>query len=640
MFNRLFESGSIGTMPLRNRIVMPPMYTGLATGGYAVDQMVNYLSARAAGGAGLIIIELAIVEPGGQLYQNHPALWDDQYIPALARLADAIHKNGARVGIQIGHAGALALSQNTGKQPVSCSPITSAWGEVPRELRIDEIKQMVETFVRAAVRAKKAGIDGVEIHCAHGYLLRQFLSPYSNKRTDEYGGDLKGRARLPLEIMRSARQELGSNYPLWFRINGKDFVKEGGFSLNECKKVSKWMTEAGSDAVSVSSGTYESPVSMIIQPMFVKRGCLLPLSSGVRKVVDVPVIVAGRINMPDIAEKALEDGKADFIAMGRELIADPDFPRKAREGRVDEIRRCLSCNECVDRIRATDPTYRVSCTVNAAVGKEQQYAIVRAADVKKIMVIGGGPAGMEAARTAALRGHRVTLYEKDGRLGGQVSYAAKGPSKHGLASFTRFLAGQLKKTGVTVRLNREVTAALVAKEKPDAVILAAGATPLIPPVTGLSRENTVSANDVLTGKAKTGNSVVVIGAGRVGLETAEFLARKGREVTVVEMLKHAVADMGYSFRMPTINVLRKLGVKIFTLARAERLTPGLLTIDKQGEKLELKADTVVIAAGSRANDALGQALGNRTPLYCIGDCVKPRSILDAVSEGARIARDI
>jgi 2,4-dienoyl-CoA reductase-like NADH-dependent reductase (Old Yellow Enzyme family)/thioredoxin reductase len=640
MFDKLFESGKIGKMTLRNRIVMPPMYTGLATGGYAVDNFINYLSARAAGGAGLIIIELAIVEPKGQLYHNHPALWDDSYIPALGRLADAIHKNGARVGIQIGHAGAMAFEKNIGTQPVSCSPVAGIWGERPRELSIDEIKAMVDTFVKAAARAKKAGIDGVEIHCAHGYLLRQFLSSYSNKRTDAYGGDLKGRARLPLEIMRSVRQELGQDYPIWFRINGKDFVKDGGFTLNECKKVSKWMTEAGADAVSVSSGTYESPVQMISQPMFVKRGCLLPLSNGVRKVVDVPVIVAGRINMPDIADKALREGKADFIAMGRELIADPDFPRKAAEGRIDEIRRCLSCNECIDRIRPFDPMYHVACTVNAAVGKEQEYSIVPTNKAKKVMVIGGGPAGMEAARTLAMRGHRVILYERGSRLGGQIAFAAKGPSKHGLTNFTRYLAGQLKKTGVSVRLNREVTAAMVDKEKPDAVILAAGARPLIPPVSGINQANAVTANDVLIGKAGTGKTVVVIGGGRVGLETAEFLARKGKDVTIVEMLKHAGADMSYSFRMPAIRVLRKLGVQILTSAMAEELKDGVLKLDKQGEKMELKTDTVVIAAGARANNELYPALENRTPLYAIGDCVKPRSILDAVAEGARIARNI
>jgi 2,4-dienoyl-CoA reductase-like NADH-dependent reductase (Old Yellow Enzyme family)/thioredoxin reductase len=640
MFDRLFESGKIGTMNLRNRIVMPPMYTGLATDGYAVDRYIDYLSARAAGGAGLIIIEMTLIDPAGQLYPNQPAIWDDRYIPALSRLADAMHKNGARVGMQIGHAGALAFSGNTGKQPVSASAITSMWGEVPREMSGDEIKQLEEAFVRAARRARQAGIDGVEIHCAHGYLLRQFLSSYSNRRTDAYGGDLEGRARFPLEVMRSVRQELGQGYPLWFRINGGDFVKDGGFTLNECKKVSKWMVKAGANAVSITAGTYESPIQMSIQPMFVRRGCLLPLANGVKKSVSVPVIVAGRINTPDLAEKALQAGKADFIAMGRELIADPDLPLKAAAGRINEIRRCLSCNECIDRIRLTDPTYQVSCTVNAALGREKEYEIKPVTRPKKVMVIGGGPAGMEAARTAAMRGHKVTLCEKENRLGGQVVFAARGPHKHGLTTLTRFLAGQLKQTGVTVRLRQEMTPDTVHKENPDAVILAAGASPLIPPIPGINHKSVVTANDVLIGKASTGKTVIVIGGGRVGLEVSEVLAEKGKDITVVEMLKHMGADMGLSFRIPALRNLRALKVKMLASARAVKIHDGTLILEKDGGQVRLIADTIILAVGARSNNHLSDALKGKVELHVIGDCAKPRNILEGIAEGARVARTI
>ncbi len=640
MFNRLFESGQIGSMTLRNRIIMPPMYTGLAIDGYASDQLIEYLAARAAGGAGLIIVEMSVVEPAGRLFVNQPALWDDKFISGLSRLADMIHKHGAKIGIQVGHGGARALSAVTGTQPVSCSPIAGVWGEVPRELSVDEIKRLIDAFASASQRAKKAGIDGVEIHCAHGYLLRQFLSAYSNKRTDEYGGDLKGRAKLPIAIMKSVRQELGRDYPLWFRINGSDFVKDGGFTIYECKRVSKWLVEAGANAVSVSAGTYESHTQMVIQPMFVRRGVLVPLASDVKKVVDVPVIAAGRINTPDFAERILQQGKADFIAMGRELIADPDLPIKAAEGRINEIRRCLACNECIDRLRPADPAYRISCTVNAAVGKEKEYEIKPAGRKKKVMVIGGGPAGMEAARIAAMRGHRVTLYEKNSRLGGQIMYAARGPHKYGLSNLTRFLSGQLKKAGVIIRRTHEVTAAMVYKENPSEVILATGASPLIPPIAGISQKNAVTAIDVLTGKAVTGNTVIVIGGGRVGLEVAEVLIKKGKAITVVEMLPQMGSDMGLSFRVPALRTLRRLNAQMLTSARAEEIRHDILTVDKDGEKIKLKADTIVIAAGARSDDQLYCLLQDKVSLHVIGDCARPRSILDGIAEGSRVAREI
>jgi 2,4-dienoyl-CoA reductase (NADPH2) len=440
--------------------------------------------------------------------------------------------------------------------------------------------------------------------------------------------------------MRSVRQELGQDYPIWFRINGSDFLPEGGFTLSDCKHVSKWMVKAGADAVSITAGTYESPIQMSIQPMFVKRGCLLPFSNAVKKSVKVPVIVAGRINTPELAEKALQAGKADFIAMGRELLVDPELPHKAAEGRLDEIRRCLSCNECIDRIRLTDPTYQISCTVNAMLGHEREYEIKRTARPKKVMVIGGGPAGMEAARIAAARGHKVTLFEKENRLGGQVIFAAQGPHKQGLNTLTKFLSGQLKKTGVTVRTRHEITPSQVQQESPDVVILAAGAVPLVPPISGISQKNVVTANDVLIGKASPGHSVIVIGGGRVGLEVAEVLAKKGTKVTIVEMLKRIGNDMGLSFRAPAIRTLRKLGVQMLASARAESLQDGALILDKEGEKIRIEADTIILAAGARSNNQLADLLKGKFDLHVVGDCARPRNILESIAEGARIARDI
>lgn len=639
MFDRLFQSGKIGTMELRNRTIMPPMYTGLATGGYAASRFIDYLCARASH-VGMIILEMTLIEPGGQLYPNQPALFDDRFIPDLSRLAEAVHRHGARVGIQLGHAGALAFSHNTGRQPASASAIKSAWGETSRELSVAEISQLQEYWVRAAARARRAGIDGVEIHCAHGYLLRQFLSPYTNHRTDEYGGSLANRARFPLEVMRAVRQELGRDYPVWFRINCSDFVRQGGFTLSECKKVSRWMVEAGADAVSVSAGTYESPVQMSIQPMLVRRGCLLPYSSSIRKSVPVPVIAAGRINTPELAEKALLSGKADFIALGRELLADPEFIRKAAEGRTGEIRRCLSCNECIDRIRLTDPTYHVSCTVNAALAHEKEYEIKSVSQPITVMVIGGGPAGMEAARIAALRGHRVTLYEKQKRLGGQVFYAARGPHKTGLNNLVRWLSGQLRLTGVKIRSGREVTPATVQAEKPDSVILATGAIPIIPTIPGIDDTCVVTANEVLAGKAVTGQRVIVIGGGRVGMETAEVLAGKGKNVIIVEMLNRLGNDMGGSFLMPAIAALKRAGVKMLISTKAVEIRNGMLVLDKAGEKLEIGADSIVLAAGSRPDNRLASMLKDSVDLHMIGDCARPRNILESIAEGARTAREI
>jgi 2,4-dienoyl-CoA reductase-like NADH-dependent reductase (Old Yellow Enzyme family)/thioredoxin reductase len=613
---------------------MPAMLTCYAEGRHVSQRLVDYLEARARGGAGLIIQEFATVDPLGPIVPNQVGVYDDACIPGLEKMAAAIRKHGTRIAIQLGHGGHRAWSRYIGTQPVSASDVPGRGGEKPRPLTLDEIKRLVESFVSAAIRVKKAGFDGVEIHCAHGYLIRQFLSPYTNKRTDQYGGDLANRARLALEVVSSVRQAVG-NFPVWARINGDDFVPTGGFTFEESKTVCQWLEKAGVDAISVSGSTYESPVNWGLAPMFVPRGYLLPMAEEIRKIIGVPVIAVGRIDTPEFAERILSEGKTDFVAMGRALIADPDLPVKAKQGKTDDLRRCIADNVCIDTL---NPETRMRCTVNPCVGKEGECSITRAQNSKKVVVIGGGPGGMEAARVAALRGHQVTLYERETALGGQINIASKGKNKEDINLVTSFLSMQIKKLGVAVCLGTSVTSAFIVNLKPDVVVVATGADPMIPPVPGVERENVCNARDVLLGKKTVGKRIIIVGGGRVGMETAEFLKNGSNEIVIIEMLARIGNDVGDSFRFASINRLRELGVKMLVNTRLEKIDGAAVTISSNGKARHLDIDYVILATGAKSNQEIFNAIGENVEKHFIGDCKKPRNICEAISEGSEVGR--
>lgn len=629
-FDKLFAPGKIGTMALNNRLVMPPMGTNYATeDGYVTQRLVDYYEARARGGIGLVIVEIACIDfPRGQGAHYQIGIDDDRFLPGLTQLAAAIRHHGARAAIQLHHAGRLAKKERTGYEPVAPSPLAAPGGDLPRELTKAEIADIVARFVQAANRACRAGFDGVEVHSAHGFLLTQFLSPASNKRQDEYGGSLEKRARILVEVLAAIRAKLGRSYPVWCRLDGREQGIEGGITPDMARQTALLAEKAGADAASVSAYGFGAN-SVATVPA--SGADLHQMAALVKTAIRIPVIAVGHID-PATGEKLLADGKADFIAMGRKLLTDPDFPRKAAEGKLADAMPCIGCLHCMNsELIVGEP---IRCSVNAALGREAECKIEPAAQRKKVLVIGGGPGGMEAARVAALRGHQVTLYEKQDRLGGQLNLAVLPPHKKEIAPYIEYLEGQLRKLGVTVKLGLEVAPDLVQSARPDAVVVATGVTPLAPAIPGL--KGAVTAEQVLLGQAEVGGKVVIIGGELVGCETAEFLADKGKHVTVTRRGPRLATKMPLGVRLNLLNRLRAKGVTLLGGVQYEGVENGSLVVSKDGQKQAIEADTFVLAAGSRPNDSLLTQLRDRGfTAYAVGDCAAPRNIMEAVAEGFR-----
>ena len=636
---KLFEPTKIGTMKLKNRIVMPAMDTNYSSeDGFVTRRLMNYHVERAKGGVGLIIVEGAYVELRGKGSIRQLAVDHDNKISGLKELATAIQAHGARATLQLFHGGRQSHSSIIGTQPVSASEVfCRLTQETPRALTVEEIQNVIEAFAEGARRAKAAGFDAVEIHGAHGYLINQFLSPLTNKRTDKYGGDVEGRTRFLLEIIELTRDKVGSDYPILCRINGDDYI-EGGLSLEETMKIAQALEAAGLDALHVSGGIYDSPVPATTGPMALPRGNMVHLATAIKKVVNVPVIAVGRINDPELAETILQEGKADLISMGRALLADPELPMKTAAGALGDIRKCTACDECIARLFFNE---NIACSVNAALGMEEEYTIRKANISKRILVVGGGPAGLEAARVSALRGHDVVLYEKSGRLGGQLNLAVVPPHKEEMKSVSTYLESQIRKLGVKVVLGEEVTPLLVKKINPDTVFIATGSVPTIPEIPGVKGKNVVTANDVLAGSASVKERVVVVGGGMIGAETAEFLAEKGKKVTILEMLGRIGIDMVPMVISLLYPRLKKLGVVGITNAKVEEIIQDGVVYEKDGKKQTVEADSVVLAVGSKPSVGLMNALkGKVTELHAIGNAKKPCNVLEAIHEGSQLAREV
>jgi len=643
---RLFEPTRIGKMEIKNRIVMPPMGTNMGTpDGHVTEEIVCYYRERAKGGVGLIVVETTCVDaPGGKTTAYQLAIDDDKFIPGLSRLAETIHRHGARTVLQLQHGGRGTKSSITGIQPVAPSPIPMPYGtqvgyegEMPRELTIAEIEELVRKFARAAERAKRAGFDGVEIHSTGYYLVAQFLSSTANVRRDEYGGSLANRARFLTEIVQAVRSAVGHDYPLLCKISAMELGPGAGITLEEAQQVARIAEEAGTDALEIAAMLWgiipRLPPSTAEAP-----GGLLPFMDGLKKAVRIPIIAAARIT-PELGEKALQDGQADLIAMGKALIADPELPLKAADGRLDEIRPCIGCLRCIDN--QTVKGIGIMCSVNGAVGREQAYEVKPPERAKKVIVIGGGPAGMEAARVAALRGHHVTLYDKQDRLGGQLLEAVIPPHKDNMKPFLDYLSRQMAKRSVDVRLGVEVDQRLIADAKPEVAVLAAGVVTGVPQINGIDGVGVLTAKEVLNG-AKVGDTVVVIGGGLVGCETAEYLAMQHKNVTIVEMLDEVAGVMPLALRKMLLARMANMKVSVLTGVQCREFAGGSLVITaKSGEEVKLAFDTVVVAAGGKPNQTLMQGLRRAVhTVYCAGDCVEPRGIAEAMADGYRIGLDI
>lgn len=644
-YPKLFEPANIGKIRLRNRVVMLPMGTSYATpAGEVTERTIDYFVERAKGGVGLVTV--GNISPCLPNVVNQLSLGSEWVLMGHYELVEKVHAHGARIAAQLNLAGKQKYTESRldGEELISSSDIpTTFLGEVyptPRSLSKGEIDQIMEKFAKASERAKRVGYDFIELHGAHGYLINQFLSPFMNKRTDEFGGNLQNRMRFPLGLIRTIRQALGPDFPIGFRISADEFVP-GGITMDESPAIAQMIEEAGAAYISVTTGVYETAYKMI-DLMSDLEGWKEYAWEGIKKAVKIPVLAGGGLRHPEFCERLLKQGKADFIGLARPFFADAEWPREAKEGRVEDIRFCISCNECmVGSKRRRRGGGARHCAINPAAGREKEFARFTPGPVsKRVLIIGGGPGGMEAGRIASMRGHKVTLYEKAGELGGQLSIAGNLPRKRKLLWFRDYLVTQLGKLGVRVELGIEVTATLVKRIKPDAVIVATGAEPFFPNLPGIQDTRVVGAWDLLKGKMKVEHSrVVVVGGGMVGCEVAEYLMESGNMVTVIEQLPSLCPDMEPFHRFVLLEHFKEQNVVMLTERKVLSMNSrGVVTINlNNGQEELVEAGWVIIAMGTKSVNHLTEELNGKVPeLYVVGDCNEPRVILEAVYEGCLV----
>jgi len=644
-YKHLFSPIKLGTVTVRNRVVFPAHGMMHSRDGMVSDRMCYYYVERAKGGAGLILTEITAVHPTARKYPECVMSYDERCIPGFAKTAKLIHEHGAKFLVQLAHSGGRMSSVDSLLPLWSPSTVKSPIAnEVPHQMDIDDMKELLDGYARAASNVRVSGADGVEIHAAHEYLLSEFMSPLINRRTDEYGGSLDNRLRFVKEVINCVRENLGRDLVVGIKMNGDDFL-EGGLTLDETKEIAARLEDTGQiDYITVSAGTSFN-THLNVPPMYMPLGSYVHLAAGIREVVDIPVIAVGRINDPIQAEKILADGQADMVAVCRGQICDAEWANKAHQGLVDDIRKCIACNEgCIGTLFKIRPG---TCVLNPTVGLEQEFGIgtLKPAQTKiKVVVVGGGPAGMEAARVAALRGHRVVLYEKENQLGGQVNMAAKAPYRAEFGDIARYLSQQMEKLGVQIKLGVEATPDMVEDEKPDAVVVATGSTPIVPSIPGAGENKVVSYWQVMREEVELGEKVVLIDA--VGhyqaYGTAEFLADRGKHVEIVTSKLHAGADLDLTNIVPIYERLLSKGVAISPITEVKRMSGDAVIVQNvfSGEERAIEGvDNVVVAVGNKADNELYYALKRRmSPVYTVGDCVAPRNVMRAIKDGHFVGR--
>lgn len=659
-FIRLFEPITIHGLTIKNRIVMPAM--GLAyTDKYEfTDRHRAFYRERAEGGVGLMIIGPSAIDRVGSA-PFMPGLFDDSQIEPFKKFNKELHQTTTvKLATQLFHMGRNAYSGFSGMQPIAPSPVPSVmFKETPREMTLDDIEEVKNSFAQGARRAREAGFDFVEIIACTGYLIAQFLSPLTNLRTDQYGGSLDNRMRFGLEVIRSVRRMVGDDFPVGIRVAGNDFL-EGGNRNQESAEFCAAAEKAGVDAINVTGGWHETNIPQLTTD--VPPGAYVYLARGIKQRVGIPVFASNRLGDPCVAERALRSGACDMVCWGRPLIADPALPEKARQGRMDEIVSCIACNQgCFDSIFLGSA---VCCVLNPRAGREGELKVEKAPKSKRIFVAGGGPGGMEFALTAAQRGHQVTLFEKESVLGGQVKLAQAPPRKGELSRITESMSGRMMRAGVRIRLKKKLTAAFVKKNAPDLVVVASGAQPLKMKLPGLKRPHVVSAWDVLLDRVPHfGKNIVVVGGSATGCETAHYIAAlstpdndtlaflsyhnaeepdylakllhdSGRRITIIEMADRIAANAGRTSRWSLLKSLRLMGIELRPETKLLKITKNSVIVEHKGKRESIPADMVVMAVGSSPVNKLAADLeGSGIDVVVIGDAKNPRKITDAVREG-------
>lgn len=629
-FSKILEPGSIGTMNLKNRLIVPAMSTRFCgSDGKATDQFIAFHTERAKGSWALIIAENYLIAEGVGVKLELPGLWSDDQIPSHKRLTDSVHSHGGKICAQIYHAGRNTHSGITGVHNVAPSPICDPSNrEIPHELTKEEIEVIEDQFAQAALRAKKAGFDAVEVHGAHGYLVAQFLSPFSNRRSDCYGGTLENRTRFAVEIVQKIKETAGSDYPVIFRISADEYIEQG-INIHQAKAICMLLEAAGVDAIN-SSQSGPATFYNTVPSFYVQNGAFVHQAAEIKKTVHIPVIAVGRINSPTLAEEVLASGKSDFVAMGRAAVADPFLPAKTIDGRIEDIQTCIAC--CQGCLGNTIRKKTVTCFVNPFAGKETDYHIgEQTTNPKNVAVVGGGISGLEASYILALRGHKVTLYEASGKTGGQWNAASVPQCKGEFTSFVSWLNLQLSRLDVTVCLNTRPTARMLKEASYEVVFDATGSHPIDLHMTD---QAPVFTTDILTGKVPFGKHPLIIGGGLAGAETAEFIASYNVPVTLVEMRDAIAADCEPGPRYFLMASLKKLNVKTYTCAKIKEIRGDQVLLEKEDGITELNGiDQIIYAVGVAPNKELGTELeGNDLTVIRIGDAAGAKNGFANVQE--------
>ena len=638
-FNHLFQPFRIGPMTIKNRLLMSAMSInfGVDADGYVTDQLIQYMVARARGGVGMMLVGGGGIHPTGAELPDLPALWDDKCIPALQRMAAAVRPFDCRLGMQLMHGGRQSYHDH--KLAPSAIPAPAVVKGIPKALDEEEIRMLVGAFGDAALRCRRAGFDFIEIHAAHGYLINQFMSPNANRRTDGYGGSYENRIRFLMEVMADIRTKCGDDFPVGVRINGEDYIDDG-WTLPDARRLAPLLERQGAAYLHVSAGVYGSR-QLTIPSMYVAQGCFVDLAAAVKTEVTIPVIAVGRIKSPQLADQIIADRSADMVALGRSLLADPEWPAKAQAGKTESIRPCIGCClGCIHTVLQLEPG---GCVVNPDVGREYLLQqVLKTEHPQRLLVVGGGPAGLAAARMAALHGHTVVLCEQASEAGGALRFAAKAPGRGELADPVTFLVKELKALDVEMRLNTPLSDTLIDEVAPHVVIMATGSLPEIPLVKGVydTPMQVLTVTEVLSGESEPGGQVVVWGGNQAGLALADYLADNGRRVTVLHPRSHFGEEMSSNDRYYLRERLNRGRVALFKGVVLEKiLDDGVQCRIDQRSRVIGPCDTIVLADRFvPLRDAAKLLKSRDIPIHFIGDAKAPRHLMYAMSEGEEIGR--